>query len=145
MDIATPLAFGFGGPQDWAVIAVVALLVFGPKKLPEVGRQLGQAMREFNKLKDELTGAAHSIRDEVESAAQPLTKAYSTPHAVSSATVEAASARRVYDQEPEDMMAPVVPELRHAEQHAPVTDDGSLLTPPPAAVATADEAHEKGH
>ena len=48
------------------IILIVALIVFGPKKLPEVGKQLGQAMREFRKMTDELTGAAHSVRDEVE-------------------------------------------------------------------------------
>ncbi len=142
----TPIAFLTGSPADWAIIAVVALLVFGPKKLPEVGRQLGQAMKEFNKIKDELTGAAHSIREEVESAAQPITSAYSTPHTVSSPTVEAASARRVYDQDPADMMAPAVPDLRATEHPVAGHTDGALLTPPPAALATAsDETHEKGH
>ena len=35
------------------VILVVALLVFGPKRLPEIGRSLGKGMREF---KDSITG-----------------------------------------------------------------------------------------
>ena len=35
------------------VILVVALLVFGPKRLPEIGRSLGKGMREF---KDSVTG-----------------------------------------------------------------------------------------
>jgi sec-independent protein translocase protein TatA len=35
------------------VILVVALLVFGPKRLPEIGRSLGRGMREF---KDSVTG-----------------------------------------------------------------------------------------
>ena len=42
-----PLAFGFGSPADIAIILVVALIIFGPKKLPEVGKQLGQALREM--------------------------------------------------------------------------------------------------
>jgi len=37
------------------IVMVVALIVFGPKKLPEVGRQLGQAIRELKKLTGELT------------------------------------------------------------------------------------------
>jgi sec-independent protein translocase protein TatA len=36
------------------VILVVALLVFGPKRLPEIGRSLGKGMREF---KDSITGS----------------------------------------------------------------------------------------
>ena len=35
------------------VILVVALLIFGPKRLPEIGRSLGKGMREF---KDSVTG-----------------------------------------------------------------------------------------
>ena len=35
------------------VILVVALLVFGPKRLPEIGRSLGKGMREF---KDSISG-----------------------------------------------------------------------------------------
>lgn len=38
--------FGIGLPE-MAVIMVVALLVFGPKKLPEIGRSLGKTLRSF--------------------------------------------------------------------------------------------------
>ena len=34
-------------PQDWAVIVLVVLLLFGAKRLPEIGRSIGQGMREF--------------------------------------------------------------------------------------------------
>jgi sec-independent protein translocase protein TatA len=35
------------GPMELIVILVIALIVLGPKKLPEVGRSLGKGMREF--------------------------------------------------------------------------------------------------
>lgn len=35
------------GPLEIAMLLVVALLVFGPKRLPDLGRSLGQGMREF--------------------------------------------------------------------------------------------------
>ena len=38
--------FGIGLPE-MTLIAIVALLVFGPKKLPEIGRSLGKAIRGF--------------------------------------------------------------------------------------------------
>ena len=41
------------GPLEILVILVVALVVFGPKRLPEMGRSLGRGMREF---KESITG-----------------------------------------------------------------------------------------
>lgn len=41
------------GFQELILILVVALLVFGPKRLPELGRALGRAMREFRRTTDE--------------------------------------------------------------------------------------------
>jgi sec-independent protein translocase protein TatA len=38
------------------VILIVALLVFGPKRLPEIGRSLGKGMREF---KDSISSSSH--------------------------------------------------------------------------------------
>src|SRR5438270_11867772 len=41
------------GLQELLVIGVIALLVFGPSKLPELGRMFGRAMREFRRASDE--------------------------------------------------------------------------------------------
>jgi TatA/E family protein of Tat protein translocase len=41
------------GIQEILVIMVLALLVFGPEQLPELGRRLGRAMREFRRASDE--------------------------------------------------------------------------------------------
>ena len=35
------------GPLEFAVIMVVALIVFGPKRLPELGKSMGKGIREF--------------------------------------------------------------------------------------------------
>ncbi|WP_349409265.1 twin-arginine translocase TatA/TatE family subunit [Pseudalkalibacillus sp. SCS-8] len=35
------------GPGSWIIIGVVALLIFGPKKLPELGKAAGKTLREF--------------------------------------------------------------------------------------------------
>jgi len=48
--------FGNVGMPELILILVIALLVFGPKKLPEVGRSVGKAMREFKKATDGITG-----------------------------------------------------------------------------------------
>ena len=41
------------GLQEMVLIGVLALLVFGPSKLPELGRMFGRAMREFRRASDE--------------------------------------------------------------------------------------------
>lgn len=46
-----------GGPEI-LVILIVALLVFGPHRLPEIGRQLGKAMRELRKIE-------HTVKTEI--------------------------------------------------------------------------------
>lgn len=118
-----PLAF-LGSPADIGIILVLALIVFGPKRLPEIGKQLGQAMREMRKITEELTGTVHSVHQEVESAYKPVLTPpheYGNPYAgTSSATAEKAAGHRPYDQEPENLMLPKV---------APIHTDPAKLEP----------------
>jgi TatA/E family protein of Tat protein translocase len=44
------------GPAEILIILVVGLLVFGPQRLPEVGRQVGAALRELRKMQDTVRG-----------------------------------------------------------------------------------------
>jgi sec-independent protein translocase protein TatA len=46
--------FGIG-TQELVVILLVALIIFGPKKLPEIGRSLGRGLNELRKASRELT------------------------------------------------------------------------------------------
>lgn len=46
--------FGIG-VMELSLILVVVLVVFGPKRLPEIGKGLGQAIREFRKAGQEFT------------------------------------------------------------------------------------------
>jgi TatA/E family protein of Tat protein translocase len=48
--------FGSVGPTELILIFIIALLVFGPKKLPEIGKSVGKAIREFKKASDEIKG-----------------------------------------------------------------------------------------
>jgi sec-independent protein translocase protein TatA len=50
------------GIAGLVVILIVALLVFGPKRLPEIGRSLGKGMREF---KDSITGSSDDEKAEL--------------------------------------------------------------------------------
>ncbi len=46
--------FGSIGFPELIMILSIALLVFGPKKLPEVGKSIGKALREFRRTSDEI-------------------------------------------------------------------------------------------
>jgi sec-independent protein translocase protein TatA len=55
----------FGGGVGWpelVIVLVIVLVIFGAKRLPEVGRSLGSGMREF---KDSITGKGDKDADEV--------------------------------------------------------------------------------
>ena len=51
------------GMPELILILVLALLLFGPKKLPEIGRQLGKGLGEFKRASNDLK---RSIEDEIE-------------------------------------------------------------------------------
>ena len=55
--------FGVGMPE-LLVILVVALLVLGPKKLPEIARSLGRGMAEFRRASNEFTRTLSASLDE---------------------------------------------------------------------------------
>ena len=44
------------GPMELIVVLVIALVVLGPKKLPEVGKSLGKVMREFKDSLSNMSG-----------------------------------------------------------------------------------------
>ena len=53
------------GPMEILGILVLALVVFGPKRLPEMGKSIGQAIREFktvgNEIQEEITKVTEDI------------------------------------------------------------------------------------
>jgi len=62
---------GFVGLPELLLLGVVALLIFGPKRLPEMGRGLGKGMREF---KESVTGShdeSHMIHEFKEPVTSP--------------------------------------------------------------------------
>ena len=57
------------GPFELVAIFVVALLVFGPEKLPEMGKQVGKAFREFKKFQESMNS---QVRDVLEPISGPI-------------------------------------------------------------------------
>lgn len=56
------------GPLELAIVLVIALVVLGPKRLPEVGRSLGAGIREF---KDSISSDDDDREIESESGSRP--------------------------------------------------------------------------
>lgn len=60
-----PIAFGFGGPYDVAIIAAVVLLLFGGSKLAGFGKSVGSGIKEFKTaVKDEEDKSTSPVSEE---------------------------------------------------------------------------------
>jgi sec-independent protein translocase protein TatB len=46
------------GPQELLIVLIIALIVVGPQRLPDLSRQIGKGLREFRKVQDEVKGIA---------------------------------------------------------------------------------------
>jgi len=102
------------GLQEMLVIGVLALLVFGPSKLPELGRMFGRAMREFRRASDEFRSTVETnlhINDFDTSppAPEPAAVATSEPAASSALPSE---------------LEPVTPETTPAAPREPLPEHG---------------------
>jgi sec-independent protein translocase protein TatA len=67
------------GPLELAIVLIVALVVLGPKRLPEVGRSLGNGIREFkDSMSMEKPEDYELSHEDVEDPPEPITTAAAT-------------------------------------------------------------------
>ncbi len=64
--------FGIG-PLEMGMILVIAILVFGPKKLPEIGKSLGKTIRGFQEASKEFEAEFKREAEQIEQAAKTPT------------------------------------------------------------------------
>lgn len=116
--------FGSIGMPELILIFVVALLVFGPKKLPELGKSLGKGLAEFKRASDELK---KTIETEIEQGKAELN---SVRENVASIPASLASAPRT---DPVPAPAPLsdapAPPPAAATDAAPVPPDSRPIQP----------------
>jgi len=76
--------FGSIGMPELIIIFVIALIIFGPRKLPELGKSLGKSLAEFKKASNELRNTLEEeirIEEQKTEAARPAPPTTSsTPH-----------------------------------------------------------------
>lgn len=83
------------GPLELVIVLAILIVIFGPKRLPGLGRSLGTGMREF---KESVTGSKSDDDDQAElSRAPATTTTASAPREPEVATVEADAPRREKD------------------------------------------------
>jgi len=82
--------FGSIGMPELIIIFVIALIIFGPRKLPELGRSLGKSLAEFKRASNELKSTLEEeIRLEEQKTALEEQKAKAAAQAASAAATSA--------------------------------------------------------
>ena len=125
--------FGIGAPE-LVLILIVGLIVFGPGKLPEMGRTLGKGLREFHKASNALTTA---INTPDPPPAPPAQNTAAQPHPAAAPTAQPQPAAAPTAQQAAPVAAePAAPAA--AQQSAPAP---AATSPTAETAAAAVEAH----
>lgn len=114
------------GPMELMLILLVALIVVGPKRLPEVGRTIGKSLREIRKVQDEVKSTIRFDLDDEKPPARPTPLAATKPavrpaasHEPTGPTADGPDG----DEEPTSEPVPVTPsEEAEVSDVAPASD-----------------------
>ena len=131
------------GPPELLLIIVIALVVVGPQRLPDLGRTIGRGLREFRKVQDEVrdmvdTGLDEDLKqtaNELKQTASDLRKATdvrsafrNTPHQARARAADAVESRRP----PSDPSMTMATVGRSLETNGDVPDPSPSPAPTPS-------------
>jgi TatA/E family protein of Tat protein translocase len=140
------------GVPELLVIFIVALIVFGPKKLPELGRSLGRGINEFKRASNELKNTLdEEIRAEERRQATPVSEERRQATPVSEerrqATPDVTEDRREPTPEMTEDHRQAAPDLAGEPHQATLalTDDPQAATPAAASSTPAAHADDTPH
>jgi Tat protein translocase TatB subunit len=137
--------FGTLGGQEILFILVIALIVFGPRKLPEIGKSIGRMMAEFRKASNDFR---RTLEDEVEAdkarVVEPVTP---TPAETAADAPSATAVRSEYaDATPSPAAAEAEPAVAEAESAAVTPpEEPTVSRPEPAGVGRPDGRPTEPH
>ena len=135
--------FGIG-PTELIILLVVALIVFGPQRLPEIAQQIGKAIRDFRQMSADVTGEFNRAITLEEPPAVPEAQPVTAPVADAALASGATEAERANGQQPDTTFDPA-PQTGSAdgaaESSAPAAAETLVATKedPRAAVSLLDE------
>lgn len=159
------------GVQEMMVIFLLALVLFGPKKLPELGRTIGKALTEFRRASSDLKASfereMHNLEREVEASKEPASQntiapapaiptdyeygyydSYGEPYNPSAASSSTVSATEVSGAESHGVVDSSVDQNvdQHVDQHVDhAIENGAAPHPLPAVEGTVPRTETTQH
>ena len=118
------------GTMELVVILVIALMVFGPRKLPELGRSIGKSLGEFKRASNDLR---HTLEDEIHVEEQARRETARPAPAPSPA------AARANTRDPEPVPNTLGQEF---DPEAPAASEAAEPAPAPTPAAAASDPHQ---